>query len=362
MQFGVAKTAVKFDHQDMHCPSPWSERFKISAPQTCCIFTTKGTYNASLKTSIIVELNSMIDFTSRQLKAFLLVAQHRSFTRAAGALFITPSGLSLLIRELENQLGVRLFERTTRRVLLTEPGSKLLNAVEKNLHALEDAMSGAAKPAETEVSLSFGAPPSWSSGVLAQVIKEFRLRHRGLRLHLVDVDAANIQRMVEAGELDMGLGFFFKHLPGIRRIPLFRFSLMVIRPKIGNASARSSTNWSALKGERILALQPSLPIRQFVDRHLAKAGVVYEPTLVLNYLNTQIAMVEAGMGVAIVPSFALPECLKRKLVMSRLVNPVVPLDFLQIRRGGKKLAPIAEKFTSFLRSYIAAWAARSGIL
>jgi hypothetical protein len=48
--------------------------------------------------------------------------------------------------------------------------------------------------------------------------------------------------------------------------------------------------------------------------------------------------------------------------MSRLVNPVVPLDFLQIRRGGKKLPPIAEEFTSFLRSYIAAWAERSGVL
>jgi LysR family transcriptional regulator, carnitine catabolism transcriptional activator len=304
----------------------------------------------------------MMDFTSRQLKAFLLVAQHRSFTRAAGALFITPSGLSLLIRELENQLGTRLFERTTRQVLLTKPGSQLLIAVERNLHALEHAMSNAGKPAETELTLSFGAPPSWSSGVLAQAIKEFRSRHPALRLHLVDVDAATIQQMVEAGELDMGLGFFFKHLPGIRRIPLFRFSLMVIRPKVANALARATTNWSALKGERILALQPSLPIRQLVDKHLARAGVVYEPTLVLNYLNTQIAMVEAGMGIAIVPSFALPECQNRKLVMSRLVNPVVPLDFLQIRRGGKELAPIAQEFTAFLRSYISNWAARSGIL
>ena len=304
----------------------------------------------------------MIDFTSRQLRAFLLVAQHRSFTRAAGALFITPSGLSLLIRELENQLGTRLFERTTRQVLLTKPGSQLLIAVERNLHALEHAMSNAGRPAETEVTLSFGAPPSWSSGVLAQAIKEFRSRHPALRLHLVDVDAATIQQMVEAGDLDMGLGFFFKHLPGIRRIPLFRFSLMVIRPKVANTLARSTTNWSALKGERILALQPSLPIRQLVDRHLARAGVVYEPTLVLNYLNTQIAMVEAGMGIAIVPSFALPECQNRKLVMSRLVSPVVPLDFLQIRRGGKKLAPIAEEFTSFLRSHISSWAERSGIL
>jgi len=304
----------------------------------------------------------MIDFTSRQLRAFLLVAQHRSFTRAAGALFITPSGLSVLIRELENQLGGRLFDRTTRQVLLTKAGTQLLSAVERNLHALQDALSGVGRPAKTDAALSFGAPPSWSSGVLAQVIKEFRLRHPDLRLYLVDVDAATIQQKVEAGELDMGLGFFFKHLPGIRRIPLFRFSLMVIRPKAGGASARSSTNWSALKGEKIIALQPSLPIRQFVDRHLARVGIVYQPSLVVNYLNTQIAMVAAGEGIAIVPSFALPECQSRNLVMSRLVNPVVPLDLLQIRRGGRRVPPIAEEFTSFLRSYIASWAERSGVL
>src|SRR5215469_13289222 len=304
----------------------------------------------------------MIDFTSRQLRAFLLVAQHRSFTRAAGALFITPSGLSVLIRELENHLGGRLFDRTTRQVLLTKAGTQLLSAVERNLHALQDALSGVGRPAKTDAALSFGAPPSWSSGVLAQVIKEFRLRHPDLRLYLVDVDAATIQQKVEAGELDMGLGFFFKHLPGIRRMPMYRFSLMVVRPKAGNAPWRSSTSWSSLKGERIIALQPSLPIRQLIDRHLAKAGVTYEPSLVLNYLNTQIAMVAAGEGIAIVPSFSLPECQNRKLVMSCLINPVVPLDFLQIRRSGRKLPAIAEEFTSFLRSYIATWAERSGVL
>ena len=58
----------------------------------------------------------MIDFSSRQLRAFLLVAEHHSFTRAASALFITPSGLSVMIKELEGQLGFRLFDRTTRQV------------------------------------------------------------------------------------------------------------------------------------------------------------------------------------------------------------------------------------------------------
>ena len=75
--------------------------------------------------------------TSRQLRGFHLVAQHGSFSRTAEALFITPSGLSLLIRELENQLGFRLFDRTTRHVQLTALGSELLQVTRRSVQDLD---------------------------------------------------------------------------------------------------------------------------------------------------------------------------------------------------------------------------------
>lgn len=83
----------------------------------------------------------MVDFTSRQLRAFLLVAQHQNFTRAAEPLFITPSGLSVLIRELEHQLGFRRFDRTTRHVAPTAHGSQLLAVTQQSLEQLDMAMS-----------------------------------------------------------------------------------------------------------------------------------------------------------------------------------------------------------------------------
>jgi LysR family transcriptional regulator, carnitine catabolism transcriptional activator len=303
----------------------------------------------------------MIDFTSRQLRAFLLVAQHGSFTRAAGALFITPSGLSVLIKELENQLGVRLFDRTTRQVALTASGTELLTGVQRNLHELDSSLArisqikGAVGP-----SLSLGAAPLWAAGGVAQAIKAFHARRPELRLHVFDGDTATTLKKVESGELDIGLGFFFKHVPGIRRMPLFRFSLMVIRASSGRASSRATASWVSLKGERFVALQPTLPMQQFVDRNLAKAGISYQPSLAVNYLCTQIAMVEAGEGIAIVPSFALPECRNRGLLISSLVNPTVHLDFYQIRKGGRKLSPVAEEFTAFLQNHIISSAKESG--
>ena len=82
-----------------------------------------------------------MDFTSRQFRAFLLVAQHRSFSRAAEALYITPSGLSVLIRELETQLGFRLFDRTTRHVGLTTYGNELLGVVRESLEKVDGTVS-----------------------------------------------------------------------------------------------------------------------------------------------------------------------------------------------------------------------------
>ena len=61
-------------------------------------------------------------------------------------------------------------------------------------------------------------------------------------------------------------------------------------------------------------------------------------------------MVEAGEGIGIVPSFALPVCRRRNVIMSRLINPAVPVDFFQIRNRGRKLSPAAEEFTTFLRA------------
>jgi LysR family transcriptional regulator, carnitine catabolism transcriptional activator len=116
-----------------------------------------------------------MEFTSRQLRAFQLVAQHHSFTRAAEALFITVSGLSVLIRELENQLGYRLFDRTTRQVVLTEYGNDLLAVTRRTLPELDAAMSRIGQTAKGgSQSISVGTMPLIAANILPQAIKEFR--------------------------------------------------------------------------------------------------------------------------------------------------------------------------------------------
>jgi LysR family transcriptional regulator, carnitine catabolism transcriptional activator len=304
-----------------------------------------------------------MDYTSRQLRAFLLAAQHRNFSRAAEALFVTPSGLSVLIRELETQLGFRLFDRTTRHVGLTSYGTELLGEIRHSLNRIDCTVSRIGRSAaEASHTLSVGAPLPIAANVLPEVIKEFRTIRPDLRVQVFDVGGEALTRLVVDGKLDMSLGAFFEPAPGIRRTPLFRFSLIVIRPDNDPALRRASTTWSALKEERLLSLSPSNVVQKFIDKHMARAGLVVPRVSEFNFQDTMIAMVEAGEGIAIIPSYVLPACRNRKVVMSRLVNPVVNVDFSRVSLRGKKLPPGADDFTTFLQGYIARWAGRAGIL
>lgn len=303
-----------------------------------------------------------MEVSTRQLRAFRLAAQHRSFARAAEALYITPSGLSVLIKALESQVGFRLFDRTTRRVELTPEGRQLLTVIQRSLEELDVAIASIRSGAKRKrKSLSLGTTALVAANILPPAMREFRKLRPDVQIRLFDADLPTLIQMVEAGKLDMSLGIF-KAMPDVRREPFFRFSFMVARAASDLIQPRKTTTWSSLEGETLISLSPGHPHQQLIDRHLAKAGVKVQPGLTVNLLDTQIALVEAGEGIAIIPSFGMPACRNRMVTMSQLINPVVRFDFHMISRRGIELPPGAEEFTSFLKSYIATWAGRAGVL
>lgn len=303
-----------------------------------------------------------MDFTSRQLRAFHLVAHHLSFARAAEVLYFTPSGLSVLIRELERQLGFRLFDRTTRQVMLTAHGSALLAITRPSLRTLDSSMSRIEQAAKgITQSISVGTTPWVAAHVLPPAIKEFRELRPNLRIELFDGNLSAVARRVQAGKLDLGLGIFRK-MPGLRRVSFFRFSLMLIRPDKEAGFNRVSTRWSALGGQTLISLTTDYPHQQLIDKQLAKTGLIWNRGQTVNLLDTQIGLVEAGEGVAVIPSFGLLACRNRRVSMSELIEPAVTLEFYEISSRGRKRPPEAEEFSSFLKMYIARWAGEAGAL
>lgn len=303
-----------------------------------------------------------MEYTSRQLRAFHLVAEHQSFARAAERMFLTPSGLSVLIRELERQLGFRLFDRTTRQVALTANGRDLLASTQPALKTLDVAMSRIEQASKGKTrTISVGTTPWIAANVLPPAIRAFRENRPDLSIRLFDGELDAVERRVAAGKLDLGLGVFGR-TPGIRGVPFFRFSLMVVRPDKNATFNRVSTKWSALKGQTLISLTKNYPYQQLIDTQLEKSGIAVKRGQTVNFLDTQIGLVEADEGIAIIPSFGLSACRSRKVSMSELVDPTVTVEFYEISNRGARLPEEAAEFSAFLKMYIASWAGEAGVL
>jgi DNA-binding transcriptional LysR family regulator len=296
-----------------------------------------------------------MNITSRQLKAFLLTARFQSFSRAADQLFITQSGMSVLVRELEAQLGFRLFERTTRKVTLTKFGSKFLPIADKSLLELEQGAANIGRSASAEKGeLSVGATPFVAADLLPAALAAYALRSPELHVRLIDAEGARLIEMLQAGELDVALSAMHHDTPGVRRTPLVRFSLVVIAARDAASRLATEVHWDELARERLIGFPTNNPIRELVDEHLLRAGRAEPPEIVCNYLETQLAMVEVGAGVAVVPSFVMHACAKRAITIHELVAPRITGNLYWLVNRARKLPQGSEGFHSFLRQFMSA--------
>lgn len=288
----------------------------------------------------------LININSRQLLAFLEICRHQSFARAAERVHLSPSGVSMLVKELEQQVGARLFERTTRSLTLTDAGRRLVPFAERvveQLRDLDEAVRGT--EAAMRARLNVAATPIVATSLLPRVIRQFGQSHPHVRVHVADGDVGTVREALLAGDADIGLGFFVKPAVGLVRDSVRRFRLMCISPP-GPAPAESmpSRSWQSLAGLPLVCLPPGNPIQALVEAHLPRGRLRSENRTAMNFLGTLIAMVEAGLGHGVVPSFVMEECLRHGLNVSMLEEPAVHLDLYAVTRRGVPPDSVATEF------------------
>jgi DNA-binding transcriptional LysR family regulator len=294
-----------------------------------------------------------MNISYRQLKAFIMLSKTRNFSRAAEQLFIAQSALSMMIRELESQLGFRLFDRTTRNVSLTKFGVELLEIAEKTIRSIDDVVDRVGKSAQDEsLRLSVGAPPLSCAHLIPRVVGEFESRYPAVQLTIVDTDLANIAHLVEAGELDIGFGMFVKATPGLIRIPIFKFSVALATRADSFRVDPIPCRWSELTGLSFVALPGDNPFQQTIQGNLQAAGHRLHPKYTVNLIETQLAMAAAGTAVAIVPTTAILAGSGRGIAFKPIVDPVLEMDYFELRNRARLLPRCAEDFTDLIKNLI----------
>ncbi len=271
------------------------------------------------------------------MQAFLDIARLRSFTRAAERLHITQSGLSAMMRDLESQLNCRLFDRTTRSVSLTAEGLQLVPVASRIIAEL-DTVSNAITLISTRARkiLTVGVTPVIAASLMPAACAAFSRQHPEINLRVRDVNRQKVEDGVASGVLDAGFGAFFKAASGIARVPLAEFALAFVTPaSTGTPGAVGRTRWADLSDKPLIGLPRDNPVQEMIEEQLRRIGRGDEDRPVYENFQTVLAMVEAGFGVAVMPSFIAPACKHYQVQFSILVEPVASVSFYQITKKGR---------------------------
>lgn len=284
------------------------------------------------------------NLTLRQLRAFVHVAREASFSRAAERMHLSPSALSVLVSGLERELGAKLFDRTTRRLEPTVLGREMLARTERLLGEVDDVVRDARDlMARRRGRVSLVTSPLLAQAMLAPVLARFARRQPGIELGLADVPPEQILRRVRVGEADLGVGTFDQEDPGVVQTVLHRDTLMLACAPEHPWRGRAEVAWAALAGEPLIVLNRGSGLRRLVDRTLAAAGVEWHPAFEVEQVATAIALVQAGLGVSPLPTWALAVSgASRALTVVPLVRPRVHRSVVVLRAAERSLSPAAQ--------------------
>lgn len=292
-----------------------------------------------------------MNITIRQIQCFLNVAALGSFTRAAEKMNTMQPALSQQVRDLETELGIRLFDRTTRRVELTDGGAEFRNIAAKIIDDLESAARNAHELAERKRGrVIIAAPPLLAAAVVPRAIADFRRKYSGLEVRLIDARTDQIVEYVRSGQVDCGIGTFRTGEEGINSMLLARDSLMVFSASQHPLARRPTINWRELDGLPLITLTRESSIRLLVEVGFETAQIRLVPAYEVAQITTVLAMVEAGLGIAVLPTYAWSSA-KTLEISAAALDPGIARDIVMITRKGRSIPPAVSAFARFLSKY-----------
>jgi DNA-binding transcriptional LysR family regulator len=285
----------------------------------------------------------------RQLRVFLAVAKHGSFSRAAEEVAVSQSAVSLAIQQLETELGVRLLDRTTRQVRMTSigqslaaTGSRLVAELDTTLKELRDIGE------QHRGRVVMACVPSVAGGLMPKCVEYCAEKWPEVSFAIEDIAARDVVAKVQRGDIEFGLSggeidASELHIESLMRDPF----LLVCRHDDALAEGKA-VSWTKLSERRLVMLNNTSGSRQQIVDTLANLGVRPEIFLELAQPSSVLAMVEANLGVAVVPSLVAPYIGHPTLTTRKLVRPSVSRTIFLLRRRDRSLSPAASAVWSAL--------------
>ena len=289
----------------------------------------------------------------KQLRGCVAVAQSRSFAEACTRVHLSQPALSISIRNLEESIGGKLLERSTRSVALTPEGAEFYPVVQRLLsdwdRSLEDVHNLFAL---RRGKLDVAAMPTFASSLLPEILSEYHRQYADINLTVHDVIAESVVDMVRAGRVELGFTFDPGDAEDLNFQPLFRDKLVAVLPKNHPLLDKPRLKWRDLQSFDYIALQRPSSIRLLIDQILQKHDIVLTPAFEAHQLASIGRMVTTGLGVSIVPALSSGQMQEMGAECRSVTAPVITRKVGVITRKRYPLSVASEAMLAVVTQWI----------
>jgi DNA-binding transcriptional LysR family regulator len=295
------------------------------------------------------------------MHTFLLVAEHESFSVAAARSNRSPSAVSMQIRDLELQLGISLFQRTTRRVELTADGVLLLDRVKKAMTDVEEGIDQLLEAVERRKGrIRMACSPSIAVNPVAHVLAEFQEVHPKTTVWVQELFSHDLLYAVRSQEIDFGVGPLVADAGDLSFEHVFSEPLCILGLKTKDIGHQDIIKLSELQsvpliilgGMPAIYLDGTLTVVTNIQSILSKNGT-FNIRCMVQVASTAVAMAEAGLGVCVIPRLAVPRPLPDRLFAINVCEPALTRSMGVYIPRGTFLSPTAQQLVNcFRRSFL----------
>ncbi len=251
-----------------------------------------------------------------QLQAFLMVVQHRSFTRAAEALGVTQPSLSARVISLEREVGEPFFHRLGRGVRLTDAGRAFLPYVERSMEALRNGQEALeAHRTASSGKLYIGAARAVSTYVLPDIVATFRQRHPGLDVAIKTGRSTQVLEMVLSEEIQVGMARTLVH-PDVVSTHLYDEKIVLVTHPDHRFARSGTASIYEVASEPLILYDKESTYFVLINRVCREAGIVPNVQMDLDSIAATKRMIERGLGISFLPYNSL----QRELELGTLAH------------------------------------------
>ena len=287
----------------------------------------------------------------RHLRYVVALAEEGSFTRAARRMHVTQSTLSHQIRQVEDELGQRLFDRIGRRVVITEVGEVLLQSATRALREVDDGLHRiATTPDPLTGTLRIGATHTFNAKLIPDCLIALLDRHPSLHVVVRELFSSDVVAQVEAGSVDLGIAYDPHRGQALQFEPLYVEEMVLAVSATHPFAGRRKLRLAELHRQRMILPTEHSSTRRIIGEAISSVGA--EPVVVaeLDSVAATVAMVRGTQLAAIISRLAAPDAREVRVIALESPTPVRTPGVLT--RTGAASTPALRAFVSILRRLV----------